>query len=75
MTKCEIDKAYLEYWNSELSKPDTSRLKFYWEVKYHFKIENYLEIEYFQSRKAIAKLRCCDYTLEIERGSPLKIAR
>ena len=74
-TKCEIDKAYLEYWNSELSKHDKPRLKFYGEVKDNFKIENYLEIENFQSRKAIAKLRCSDHTLEIERGRHLKIDR
>ena len=74
-TKCEIDKAYLEYWNSELSKPDKPRLKFYREVKDNFKTENYLEIENFQSREAIAKLRCSDHTLEIERGRQLKIDR
>ena len=65
-TKCEIDKTYLKYWKSELEQPDVARLQFYKEIKNNLKIEKYLQIENFENRKTIAKLRCSDHPLEIE---------
>ena len=68
ITKNEIDKAYLNYWKTELMRADVSRLAFYREIKEDFKIENYLHIENFENRRAIAKIRCSSHSLEIEKG-------
>ena len=54
---------------------DVSRLTFYREIKDEFKIENYLHIEDFESRKAIAKIRCSAHSLEIEKGRHRNIPR
>ena len=70
----EIDKTYKKYWKTELMR-DVSRLTFYKEIKDEFKIENYLHIEDFHSRKAIAKIRCSAHSLEIEKGRHKKIPR
>ena len=37
-------------------------------MKKNYNIENYLKLDYFEHRKIIAKLRCSDHTLEIEKG-------
>ena len=74
-TKCEIDKTYLKYWKSELEQPDVARLQFYKEIKNNLKIEKYLQIENFENRRSITKLRCSDHPLEIETGRHRKIDR
>ena len=38
-------------------------------------MEKYLNIENFDIRKAIAKIRCCSHSLEIEKGRHNNIAR
>ena len=75
ITKSEIDKKYLSYWKTEITRPDVPRLDFYREIKEEFKIENYLHIEDFESRKAIAKIRCSSHSLEIEKGRHKNIPR
>ena len=71
----ETDKTYNKYWKTELVRGDVSRLTFYREIKDEFKIENYLHIEDFESRKAIAKIRCSAHSLEIEKGRHRNIPR
>ena len=58
-----------------LYNPDLARLSFYREIKDNFKKEKYLEIENFEYRRIIAKLRCSDHSLEIESGRHRKIDR
>ena len=74
-TRYEIEKSYLEYWEKELKKPELTRLQFFSEIKNNFKKEKYLEIDNFDHRKIIAKLRCSDHSLEIETGRHRKIDR
>lgn len=75
VTKCEIEKTFHNYWKTELTRVDVSRLAFYREIKDEFKIENYLHIENFENRKAIAKIRCSAHSLEIEKGRHKNIPR
>ena len=75
VTKCEIDKAYLDYWKTQLIRPDLTKLDFYREIKNDFTMENYLHIDNFENRKLIAKFRCSDHCLEIERGRHRRIPR
>ena len=75
ITKNEIDKTYLNYWKTELTRGDIPRLAFYREIKEDFKIENYLHIANFENRRAIAKIRCSSHSLEIEKGRHKNIPR
>ena len=75
ITKSQIDKKYFDYWKTELLRPGISRMEFYKEIKGEFGMENYLNIEDFDTRKAIAKIRCCSHSLEIEKGRHNNIAR
>ena len=75
VTKYNIDKAYLDYWKTQLSRPDLTKLDFYREIKNDFSMENYLHIDNFDIRKTIAKFRCSDHSLEIEKGRHKKIPR
>ena len=43
-------------------------MEFYSKIKEEFKFETYLELPDFELRKTIAKLRCSDHALEIEKG-------
>ena len=74
-TKGEIEKMFLKYWENQIGNPDLARLRFYREIKDNFKKEKYLEIENFEYRRMIAKLRCSDHSLEIETGRHRKIDR
>ena len=56
--------------NSEIS-----RLEFYKKVKRNFEFEEYLNISSYKKRRSIAKLRCSDHELEIEKGRHNKIPR
>ena len=75
ITKSQIDKQYFDYWKTELSRPGISRMEFYREIKREFGMEKYLNIENFDIRKGIAKIRCCSHSLEIEKGRHNNIAR
>ena len=74
-TKCSIDKAYVEYWKSQIREPEQTRLDFYREIKGDFNMEKYLDNENFDNRKIVAKFRCSDHSLEIEKGRHMKISR
>ena len=75
ITRCKIDGTYRKFWKNELEKVDLGRLHFYREVKNNYNIEKYLKLEDFEHRKIIAKLRCSDQTLEIEKGRHGKMER
>ena len=75
VTKCEINKAYIDYWKMQLIRQDLTKLDFYREIKNDFTMENYLHIDNFENRKVIAKFRCSDHCLEIEKGRHKRIPR
>ena len=66
--KLSIHSSYSRFWEDELKNPDLSRLQFYSTVKSQLKQEEYLEVHTFENRQIIAKLRCSDHSLEIEKG-------
>ena len=74
-SKIEIDRVYVNYWNTELRNPDLSRLNLYKEIKGEFKMEHYLQTTNVEHRRAIAKIRCSDHTLEVEKGRHKNIPR
>ena len=67
-TKYAMENAYKSFWTNSLMDPNLSRLLFYKKIKTGFKMESYLDTAGFQHRRAIAKLRCSDHPLEIEKG-------
>lgn len=71
----KIETMYRDHWKNEISIPDQTRLEFYRSVKNKFEFENYLNLEDFEKRKTIAKLRCSNHSLEIEKGRHLRIER
>ena len=75
ITRCKVNETYREFWKYELENVDLGRLQFYREVKNNNNIEKYLKLEDFEHRKIIAKLRCSDHTLEIEKGRHRKMER
>ena len=68
-----MNAAFSEYWKSSIVT--NGRLEFYNKHKHVFKFEEYLHIPSFHKRKVIAKLRCSDHELEIEKGRHKKILR
>ena len=58
-----IKTIFKNFWSDTLKNPHLSRLQFYNSIKEDFSFETY-----FNHRKAIAKLRCPDHALEIEKG-------
>ena len=67
-TKHKIESKYSEQWSNELMSPELGRLDFYKKLKTNFNFEDYLQLEDFPKRKIIAKLRCSNHSLEIEKG-------
>ena len=74
-SKIEIDRVYVNYWTTELRNPDLRRLNLYKEIKGEFKMEHYLQTTNVEHRKAIAKIRCSDHPLEVEKGRHKNIPR
>ena len=66
--KNKIDSNYCEAWSNDLSRLESARMDFYRKLKTNFEFENYLHLEDFEKRKTIAKLRCSNHSLEIEKG-------
>ena len=66
--KRKINIAYHEFWKNEITNPDHERLQFYKECKKKFDFEDYLNLEDFEKRKTIAKFRCSNHNLQIEKG-------
>ena len=72
--KSNVTSKYQEYWKTSLIVPP-SRLLFYETLKCEPEFEEYLNIERFSNRRAIAKIRMSDHHLEIERGRHMDIPR
>ena len=58
---------FIAYWRENLRNPGP-RLEFYARIKLNVAFESYLNLTDFNIRKGIAKLRCSDHALEIEKG-------
>ena len=67
-TKRVMEDAYKQFWNESISARSNRRLIFYERIKNEFKTETYLDIERFELRRIIAKMRCSDHGLRIEKG-------
>ena len=74
-TKLALEQGYIEWWGRELKDPCLSRLSFLRTIKSKFEFESYLQISNFGNRKLIAKLRCSNHPLEIEKGRHKKKER
>ena len=70
-----IRDKYILFWAENKEKDEASRTQFYDKIKTQFSFENYLEIPNFSQRQAIAKLRCSDHKLEIEKGRHNKVPK
>ena len=64
--KTSIRMFYEEFWRNNVV--DNGRLEFYNKCKNSFQFETYLNKLPFNKRKLVAKLRCSDHVLEIEKG-------
>ena len=67
-TKHAMEDSYKTFWTKSLTDPNLARLLFYKKIKTEFKMESYFETLRFENRRAIAKLKCSDHALEIEKG-------
>ena len=74
-TKQALEDSYRKFWTNSLMDPTLARLLFYKNIKTEFKMENYFETLGFEHRRVIAKLKCSDHTLEIEKGRHKGIPR
>ena len=77
--KTKVDKnirdKFIHFWGGYKKNENTARMHFYNEIKTQFSFENYLDLSNFSQRRIIAKFRCSDHTLEIEKGRHNKIPR
>ena len=64
--KSNLTSDYSTYWRTSIS--ESPRLDFYSNIKDDFKEESYLNLPSFRDRQTIAKLRCSNHCLEIEKG-------
>ena len=72
--KKNAQQIYTNWWKNN-TNAGTSRLEFYNTIKENLNFEEYLNIPDFHIRKAIAKIRCSDHVLEIEKGRHRRIPR
>ena len=73
--KQAMEDAFKVFWTKSLENPNLSRLIFYKKIKTEFKIEGYLDVVTFENRRSIAKLRCSDHALGIEKGRHKQIPK
>ena len=73
--KKALEEGFTKYWTNSLKDPTQSRLLFYRKTKTKFECEKYLNLLTFYERRALTKLKCCDHTLEIEKGRHRKVIR
>ena len=62
-----IKNMFIDYWKDNLRNPGP-RLEFYSKIKQDLSFEPYLDLLNFEPRKEIAKIRCSDHALEIEKA-------
>ena len=70
-----IQTKFTDFWHRTLRDETSSRLQFYKTIKNELKFEEYLTIPTFEYRKAIAKIRCSNHPLEVEKGRYRNIPR
>ena len=70
-----IKNKFINFWKKTKDDKNVSRLHFYSQIKQDFSFEAYLDLSDFTLRKTIAKFRCSDHTLEIEKGRHSKTPR
>ena len=79
LCKNKMRNIFTEFWNSELSMAGigsvrNNKLRTYKQFKNKFALENYLIVtSNFDNRKLIAKFRCSDHELMIEKGRHKKL--
>ena len=67
IAKYRTETYYKTQWESKIKNNDSSRLKFYKNLKNDFTPADYIDLP-FHLRKIVAKLRCSGHCLEIEKG-------
>ena len=68
-------KYYKSVWETKIKSEALTRLKFYQVIKNEFTPAKYIDIPNFTMRKIIAKVRCSNHCLEIEKGRHRNIPR
>ena len=58
---------YVSKWEESIGTTESSRLKFYKQLKSEHSVALYTALPFYQ-RKVIAKVRCSSHNLEIEKG-------
>ena len=72
--KSHIHASFVQHWKTSIYI-DKGRLEFYSKHKHAFEFAEYLKTPDFEKRKTIAKIRCSDHKLEIEKGRHKRIPR
>ena len=62
-------------WEDKIKNENQSRLNFYQKLNNKFSPAKYIDVPCFKLRRTIAKLRCSNHCLEIEKGRHQNIAR
>ena len=75
ISKAKTNLYYNSLWDSEIKNVNSSRLNFYQRLKVDRKPAIYTYLPSFNQRKAIAKLRCSNHQLEIEKGRHKNVPR
>ena len=73
--KTNPTKYYKSLWETRIKSPDLTRLEFYQKLKNDFAPAKYIDIPSFKMRKTIAKVRCSNHCLEIEKGRHRNLSR
>ena len=66
---------YKTHWENKVKEQGISRLEFYKKVHTVFKPAKYIDLSNFKKRKTIARIRCSNHCLEIEKGRHRNIDR
>ena len=73
--KTNARKYYKSLWETRIKSQDLARLQFYQKLKNDFTPAKYVDLPSFKMRKTIAKVRCSNHCLEIEKGRHQNITR
>ena len=73
--KINTTKYYKSLWEIKIKDQNLKRLNFYQKLKNEFTPAEYIDTRNFKMRKTIAKLRCSNHCLEIEKGRHRNIPR
>ena len=73
--KTNTTKYYISLWETRIKSEASTRLEFYQKLKNKFAPSKYIDIHSFKMRKTIAKVRCSNHCLEIEKGRHRNVSR